>query len=199
MSGDYEKYQKEIQLLAKDLFDIASGGTLNIENNILKISQQIIYFNLIIATVLFVVTVIVLLMMYFLFAGREKAIIKKEKELKVREKMEQKYRVLFENATEAIFIADSQTRQLVDCNLAAEKLLGYSRAELLAMKANELHPKDKEEEIMKKFQKQAEGKLKSIFTEVLTKNKKRIPVKINASPVNIGGKIYSQGMFAEIT
>ena len=110
-----------------------------------------------------------------------------------------KYKTFFENATDAIFIADIKTRQLVDCNKAAEKLMGYSRKEFLSMKADELHPKDKLKKTMEGFKEQAEGKIKSIFTEVLTKDKKRIPVEINASIVKIGNKIYNQGIFLELT
>jgi len=110
-----------------------------------------------------------------------------------------KYKTFFENTSDAIFIADIKTRQLVDCNKAAEKLMRYSRKELLSMKADELHPKDKLKKTMEGFKEQAEGKIKSIFTEVLTKDKKRIPVEINASIVKIGTRDYNQGIFIELT
>jgi len=107
----------------------------------------------------------------------------------------ERYESFFHNSVDAIIIADSKTRKLIYCNKAAEKLLGYSKKEILSMKADEIHPKDKVKETMDGFRKQAEGKLKVIFTEVLTKDNRRIPVKINASAILIKGKTYSQGIF----
>ena len=112
---------------------------------------------------------------------------------------EKKYGELFENASDAIFIADSKTKKLIDCNKVAEKLIGYSKKEILSMYAHELHPKDRQDETMKAFNSQFHGKLKSFLTEVLTKDKRRIPVSINASIVKVGGIIYSQGIFRDIT
>lgn len=198
VAGSYHQYKNELYQDCMAWGDIEKEMTLSVEKNIIQRSQQVIYFNLIIPIILIILSIIVLLIMYFFFLEKEKGIFKKEKELRIRDNMEQKYRTLFENATEAIFIADADTRRLVDCNKAAEKLMGYSRAKLLSMRADDLHPKDKLKKTMEGFQKQAEGKIKFIVTQVLTKNKKRIPVKIHASPVKIGGKVYSQGMFSEI-
>jgi len=119
-------------------------------------------------------------------------------EKKVAEKIkesEKKYKVLFENASEAIFIADTKTRKLVDCNKIAQKLIGYSKKQILSMTANQLHPKDKIKETMDGFKKQAQGKTKTVETEVITKNKKRIPVSISTSPVNIGETNLMFGIF----
>lgn len=119
--------------------------------------------------------------------------------IKAKEEAEEKYKGLFENAVDAIFIADPETRKLVDCNKEAEKLMGYSKEKILSMRADELHPKDLIKETMEKFKQQAEGKLKIIYTEVLTKDGKRIPVEISASAVKIGEKLFSQGIFRDIS
>lgn len=44
---------------------------------------------------------------------------------------ERKYRHLFENASDAIYVVDVETSQFVDCNAKALRYLGYSRDELL--------------------------------------------------------------------
>ena len=51
---------------------------------------------------------------------------------------EEKYRHLFEAGSDAILLIDKETGKIVDANVAAEKLYGYSREELLAMKAGEV-------------------------------------------------------------
>lgn len=198
VGGDYGTYKQEFYQNYRSWADLEHEISLNISKNILLNSQKIIYINLASSLVGIILLLIVLFIFRSFIAEKEKEIVTKEQELNIREKMEQKYRVLFENATEAIFIADVETRRVVDCNESAENLTGYSRDELLSMKADELHPKDKIKETMKGFKKQAEGKIKSVFTEVLTKNNKRIPVKINGSPVLIGNKRFNQGIFIEL-
>ncbi|MDD5133014.1 MAG: ATP-binding protein [Candidatus Nanoarchaeia archaeon] len=113
-------------------------------------------------------------------------------------KSEEKYRGLFDGSVDAMFVADSKTKQLLDCNKAAEKLLDYPRAELLSMKAYQLHPKDRIKDTMLAFKKQAQGKLALYETEVLTKYNKRVPVAINASKAFVGNKMYLQGIFRNI-
>ena len=112
---------------------------------------------------------------------------------------EKKYFALFDNATDAIFVADPASRQLVDCNKAAEVLTGYSKAELLALSAAELHPPDRREETMAGFQKQAEGSNVLVVSEVLTKDNKRIPVEINSSAIITENNNYVFGVFKNIT
>ena len=114
-------------------------------------------------------------------------------------KSEENYRGLFDNAVDAIFVADTVTRQVVDCNKSAEKLMGYSRDKILSMKADELHSKELRKKTMEGFKKQAEGKIKSIFSDVLTKDNKRIPVEISASGINIGNEHYIQAIFRDIS
>jgi PAS domain S-box-containing protein len=191
VGGDYENYKNELYQNYKAWADIEHEMTLSIQKDILKESQQISYLCFGISILIMITVILTMLMILSFIKGREK-------ELDIREKMEQRYRILFENATDAIFIADIETRQLVDCNKAAEELMGYSRDKILSMKADELHPKDKLEKTMEGFKKQVEGKIKSVFTEVLTKNNKRIPVKINASAIKIGDKSYNQGIFRKL-
>ncbi len=50
---------------------------------------------------------------------------------------EQRYRSLFENATDGIFVADA-SRRYVDVNPAGCRMLGYTREELLAMQFDEV-------------------------------------------------------------
>jgi PAS domain S-box-containing protein len=110
-----------------------------------------------------------------------------------------KFRSLFENSVDAIFVADAETKMLTDCNKSAEKLVGRSKAEILTMSADALHPSDKIKETMEAFKRQAEGKIEYVETEVLTKGGERIPVEINSSPFVFRGKTYLLGIFRDIT
>jgi PAS domain S-box-containing protein len=115
--------------------------------------------------------------------------------IKAKKESEEKYKALFENASEAIFVADTKTRKLIDCNKEAEKLVGYSRKKILSMKADQLHPKDMVKKTMEGFKKQAQGRIKAVESEVLAKNRKRIPVSISTAPVKVGDKSYMFGIF----
>ncbi|MBD3313146.1 PAS domain S-box protein [Candidatus Woesearchaeota archaeon] len=121
---------------------------------------------------------------------------KKRAEKEIYEKSE-RLSALFENAADAIFVADAETRDLTDCNNAAEDMTGYSKKKLLSMKADQLHPKDVLKKTMDGFRKQAKGQIKTVGSEVLTKNKKRIPVTINSSAFKMNDKKYLIGIFRE--
>ena len=100
------------------------------------------------------------------------------------------YKKLFDETSDAIFITDAKTRQLLDCNKAAENLIGRKKEEIISMKAEELHPKDLMKPITEGFKKHV-----VVDTWVLTKNKKRIPVRIISSVVLLNGKEVIQGIF----
>ncbi|MFA5141567.1 MAG: PAS domain S-box protein [Candidatus Woesearchaeota archaeon] len=113
---------------------------------------------------------------------------------------EEKYRSIFDNAVDAIFIADPITKRLLACNKSAEILLGYSHNELCAMTADKLHPEDVLKRTMATFELQAKGKYsQSLITEVITKHGKRIPVSIKTSGYYLQGKYFLQGIFRDIS
>lgn len=57
---------------------------------------------------------------------------------------EEKYRLLFEIESDALFLIDSSTGQLLEVNTSAESLYGYTREELLKMKNIELSAEPEE-------------------------------------------------------
>jgi PAS domain S-box-containing protein len=112
---------------------------------------------------------------------------------------EEKYRLLYEQSNDAIFIADPETRMLIDCNKRAEYLTGYSRKEILSMEADKLHPEDVQERTMEYFRNYAMGMDTSVESVVITKNSKRVPVSINANRIEISGRTSLIGIFRDIT
>ncbi len=57
---------------------------------------------------------------------------------------EERYRTLYKAESSAIFLVDEDTGELIDANPAAERLYGYTRKELLQMKAWELSAEPEE-------------------------------------------------------
>jgi PAS domain S-box-containing protein len=55
-----------------------------------------------------------------------------------RQESEERYRRLFEVETDAVFLADRSSLQIIDANPAAEMMYGYTRDELLRLKATDL-------------------------------------------------------------
>jgi len=129
--------------------------------------------------------------------GRE--LTKRKKAEEALSASEKKYRQLFEESSDAIIIAYPQTRMFVDCNKKALEISGYSREELLSMRADQLHPEDRVNETMEAFKKQAAGMKIAVESEILTKDKKRVAVSINTSVVEIDGKLCLMGVFRDIT
>ncbi|MCU0630011.1 MAG: PAS domain S-box protein [Methanoregulaceae archaeon] len=112
---------------------------------------------------------------------------------------EEKYRLLFEQSNDAIFVADPGTRMLVDCNKRAAFLTGYSHQEIISMTADKLHPVDVLEKTMEHFNHYALGMDSSVESVILTKDNIRIPVSINASRIESTGKTLIIGIFRDIT
>lgn len=84
MDGNYEKYSQETQLVVKDLSDIIDKDISNIENNILKNSQTIIYLTFGISIGILVLIILIMQMLISFIKT-------KEKELDSREKAELSY------------------------------------------------------------------------------------------------------------
>jgi PAS domain S-box-containing protein len=113
---------------------------------------------------------------------------------------EEKFRLTFENAVDAIFWADPGTGLITNCNKAAETLLEKRRDEIIGQHQTSLHPPDTREYYSDMFRSHIERK-GSIDdqAQVITKSGKIIPVHISASVTLVGGKPIIQGIFRDIT
>ena len=114
---------------------------------------------------------------------------------------EEKYRRLFNEAIDAIFVADAETGILIDCNQAASKLIGKTKSELIGMHQRFLHPEaEREEKFSKTFAEHCgdkEGHI--IFSQIITKDGEIIDVIIRGSLVEVNGKKMLQGIFRDVT
>jgi len=113
---------------------------------------------------------------------------------------EEKYRTLFENANNAIFISDTKTNIILDANRKAEQLIGHSREEIIGMNRSKLHPPHQAEYYGEIFSKHAQkGRVFDLEAEVITKDGAIVPVFISASVISLDGKEVIQGLFRDIS
>jgi PAS domain S-box-containing protein len=114
---------------------------------------------------------------------------------------EAKYRKQFDEALDAIFVANAETGILIDCNNAATRLVGRERSELIGKHQRILHPQEEyREEFSSSFKlhlKEKEGQ--SIETQVIKRNGEIRDVSIKANLFESNGKKFLQGIFRDIT
>jgi PAS domain S-box-containing protein len=128
----------------------------------------------------------------------ESSFLKKE----TLKESEEKYRKLFEEAMDAIFVADAETGILIDCNRAATELVGRTKTELIGKHQRILHAQQEivEEGISRTFKqhvKEKEGQV--LETQIITKRGEIKEVAIKANLIEFRGRKVLQGMFRDIT
>ena len=127
-------------------------------------------------------------------------ITERKKAEEVMHESEEKFRLAFENAKDAIFWADPKTGLIVNCNKEAENLLERKRDEIVGQSQATLHPPKKAENYIKMFQSHLnQGRVVDDEAEVVTKSGRIITVSITASVTSIGNKQLIQGIFRDIT
>ena len=113
---------------------------------------------------------------------------------------EEKFRLTFENARDAIFWADPKTGKIINCNRAAELLVKKDRKEIIGQHQSTLHPVGKAEFYADMFKRHIEQNgFVDDEAEVITKTGKTILVRITASKIMVGGIPVVQGIFRDIT
>ena len=125
---------------------------------------------------------------------------RKHAEIEVRQS-EEKYRVLMQNAADAIFIADAETGILIDTNQSAENLIGRQREEMIGMHQSKLHPEDEIENYTKLFRHHVEsgGGVVAVPVYVQHRDGRRIPVEISSGVAEVDGKQILLSIFRDAT
>jgi diguanylate cyclase (GGDEF)-like protein/PAS domain S-box-containing protein len=113
---------------------------------------------------------------------------------------EEQFRLLFENAKDAIFWADPETGLIIKCNKSAETLLERKNSEIVGQPQAILHPYEKAKNYIEMFKKHVKKKgTVDDEAEIITKSGEIKPVHITASLTLIGEKPIIQGIFRDIT
>jgi PAS domain S-box-containing protein len=124
---------------------------------------------------------------------------RKHAEKKLRES-EDKFRSIFEQATDGIMIADAETKRNIEANKAMCGMLGYTHDEIIGLSVDDIHPKGDLPAIRDIFEKQLRNEI-SLAPEVpmLRKDGSVFYAEINATRVILGGKQFLVGIFRDIT
>ena len=99
----------------------------------------------------------------------------------------EKFRFLFENSHDPIFLCNLKTSAIVDCNKAAEILIERKKSELIGKLHNVLFSKEKFKLYKNKLRKNNKNKkIINFDAEILTKTGKIILVNIKELITNYG-------------
>ena len=113
---------------------------------------------------------------------------------------EERYKAIFEGASDGFLAVDMKTNKFVFANPKICEMTGYSLKELLELNVNDIHPKKDLPFIIGEFTKQAQGTLdvaKDI--PVLRKDKTVLYCDINSTVMEIGEQKRLVGFFRDIT
>jgi PAS domain S-box-containing protein len=127
--------------------------------------------------------------------------VNRRKTGKLLKESEEKYRKLFEEGMDAIFVADAETGILIDCNRAATELTGRTKSELIGMHQRFLHPEEENGpefgRVFEQHRSDKEGQ--TIEDHIITKSGEVRDVTIKPSLIEVNGKRIVQGIFRDIT
>jgi PAS domain S-box-containing protein len=113
---------------------------------------------------------------------------------------EEKFRSIFNNASDGILIANVATQKFVAANKTMRDLLGYTTEELLGLGIDDIHPAKELARVRGEFEKQMRGEKKvAEDLQVMRKDGSVFYADISTTPVIFGGKRYAIGIFRDIT
>jgi len=94
-----------------------------------------------------------------------------------------RYKRLFEESNDAIFIHDTNGK-ILDVNHKASEMLGYKRVELLSMRISELHPKNKQQKMADSLKRLIENNTSRYESRYIKRDKTTIIVDVSSSVIN---------------
>jgi PAS domain S-box-containing protein len=120
---------------------------------------------------------------------------------KALQESEKRYRSLFDNANDAIYLINPQTGKIIDCNKKAAEMDGYSIEELKGMITIDLHPPDERDTIPGKFKDVLnKGSVAGISgLHHVRKDGRPVPIEINASIIEIDGEKLNISIVRDVT
>lgn len=111
-----------------------------------------------------------------------------------------RYRSLFENLSDAAFLADVETGIILETNHQGEVLLGRSRSEIVGMRQTGLHPPGEADKYRKLFEVHIESGATNAFEgEALRKDGTSVPINISSAIMEIGGRQVILGLFSDMS
>ena len=111
---------------------------------------------------------------------------------------ELKFRTLFNNASDAIFIHELDGN-FIETNQIASDLLGYEKSELLNMAPKDIHPPEYVEMLNEMFEELKKRSYYCFETEVITKDYRTISVEICSKIIKLKKKSFVLSIVRDIT
>ena len=136
------------------------------------------------------------------YEGMVVDITEREKAAEALRASHERYRRLFDEATEGIGLADYETGLLKDCNQAFLKLTGYERSELIGQPQAMIHPHRDNDDMAftPAFELHRTEKRGQILNElILTKSGVLREVEIKTDILDLDGSKVMQGFFRDVT
>jgi PAS domain S-box-containing protein len=125
--------------------------------------------------------------------------IEQSQMLKRLKSSEMKFRSIFENSHDVIYVSD-QDGNLVDINRSAERLFGYTHDELLSMNAVELYyDKDDRQKFIDTINKTGNFSNFEVTLRDKEGNKKYCTITASVQKLDESGNVYYQGIIHDMT
>lgn len=116
------------------------------------------------------------------------------------QRSEQKFRLAFENAKDAIVWVDLDTDLIIDCNKSLLELLNKTKEEVVGKHYTTLHPPDKAELFKNDFKNRVDGvDIHGFEVDLVASDGKIIPASLNSSITIVGTQRIIQGIFRDIS
>jgi len=124
------------------------------------------------------------------------------KEIENLVESEERYRALYEDLPDAVFLADANTGIIVGANHAATRLLARPLSDIVGLHQADIHPGDAAETSRRIFSSQRseseeKGHAAPIPHSVIRSDGRHVPVEITASLVSLAGRPVMQGVFRD--
>ena len=133
-------------------------------------------------------------------ATTERDITERKRVEEALKESEEKFRNVFDNATDGIILTDLENQEIYSMNKSMCQMLGYGLGESNKLKMIDIHPKEDMSYVFEQVEKQS----KDAFTP-----EKDIPMKrkdgsvfyvsVRGTPIILSGKRYLLGIFRDVT
>ncbi|MBN1913228.1 MAG: PAS domain S-box protein, partial [Candidatus Omnitrophica bacterium] len=124
---------------------------------------------------------------------------RRQAEEEIRES-EERFRALFEGATDGVLLADIETKKLHIGNSMIYKMLGYTPEEITRLTVMDIHPKDSLSHVMAQFEKQARGEIRvAKDLPIQRKDGSIFYAEVSVSHIVWDSKTYLVGSFRDVT
>ncbi|TAN45034.1 MAG: PAS domain S-box protein [Nitrospirae bacterium] len=119
---------------------------------------------------------------------------------KILMESEEKFRTIFNRANDGILIAKIATKKFVEANSVICNMLGYTKAEMLSLGVDNIHPVHQLNNVREVFEKQARGELRvAEDVPILRKDGTVFYADISAAVITLGGENHAVGVLRDIT